>query len=81
MPTVTCTPKLEDTTTVIEPVWGEAHGENPRINGPYGVKGCAEGVQAPVAHTLVMAVSDAIGVQIREIPMTPDKILKALGKA
>jgi CO/xanthine dehydrogenase Mo-binding subunit len=81
MPTVTCTPKLEDIATVIEPVWGEAHGENPRINGPYGAKGCAEGVQAPVAQTLVMAVSDAIGVQIREIPMTPDKVLKALGKA
>lgn len=81
MPTVTCTPKLADVTTVIEPIWGEAHGQNPRINGPYGVKGCAEGVQAPVAQTILMAISDAIGVQLREIPATPDMILKALGKA
>ncbi|MCW4031996.1 MAG: xanthine dehydrogenase family protein molybdopterin-binding subunit [Candidatus Bathyarchaeota archaeon] len=81
MPTVTCTPKLADVGTVIEPIWGEAHGENPRINGPFGVKGCAEGVQAPVAQTVLMAISDAIGVQLREIPATPDKILKALGKA
>jgi CO/xanthine dehydrogenase Mo-binding subunit len=48
--------------------------------GPYGCKGIGE----PTVNSfgcIANAVYNAIGVQITEVPLTPQKILKALGKA
>lgn len=46
---------------------------------PFGAKGCGEGpANTPAAAN---AVYNAIGVRIRDSSITPDKILKALGKA
>jgi hypothetical protein len=46
--------------------------------GPYGAKEAGQGPLLPVLPALANAVHDAIGVRIDEIPMTPEKVLKAL---
>lgn len=48
--------------------------------GPYGCKGMGEPVVAPYC-SILLAIYNAIGVWVTEGPVTPDKILKALGKA
>ena len=49
---------------------------------PYGLCGCSEaGKAATAAALLVPAVYNAIGKWIEETPVTPDRVLKALGKA
>ncbi len=46
--------------------------------GPFGAKGIGEPALTPAAPAIVNAVTDAIGVQIKSIPLTPEKILAAL---
>jgi 4-hydroxybenzoyl-CoA reductase subunit alpha len=46
--------------------------------GPYGAKEAGQGPLLPVLPALANAVHDAIGVRIDEIPITPEKVLKAL---
>ena len=46
--------------------------------GPYGAKEAGQGPLLPVIPAVANAVYDAVGVRIDEIPITPDKILKAL---
>jgi 4-hydroxybenzoyl-CoA reductase alpha subunit len=46
--------------------------------GPYGAKEAGQGPLLPVIPAVANAVYDAIGVRIDEIPITPDKVLKAL---
>jgi CO/xanthine dehydrogenase Mo-binding subunit len=49
---------------------------------PYGLYGCSEsGKAVTAAAILVPAVYNAIGKWIEETPVTPDRVLKALGKA
>jgi xanthine dehydrogenase YagR molybdenum-binding subunit len=50
---------------------------DPRIN-ILGTKGLGEPPRIPIAAALGNAVYNAIGVHVREIPMTPDKVLQAL---
>lgn len=47
-------------------------------NGPYGAKGLAEPALTPTAAAIANAVYDAVGVRIKELPITPDKVLAAL---
>ncbi len=47
-------------------------------NGPYGAKGASETAILPGAPAIANAVHDAIGVRIRDLPITPEKILAAL---
>jgi 4-hydroxybenzoyl-CoA reductase subunit alpha len=42
--------------------------------GPYGGKECGEGSTLPVIGAIANAVSDAIGVRVTELPITPDKV-------
>jgi CO/xanthine dehydrogenase Mo-binding subunit len=50
--------------------------------GSYGMFGCSEaGKAATGGAVLVPAVYNAIGKWIEDTPVTPDKVLKALGKA
>ena len=49
--------------------------------GAYGTFGIGENVTAASCQLTGSAVYNAIGVRIDEFPITPDKILKALGKA
>jgi CO/xanthine dehydrogenase Mo-binding subunit len=46
--------------------------------GPFGAKGVAEPSMTPTAACIANAIYDAVGVRIKELPMTPEKILKAL---
>jgi xanthine dehydrogenase YagR molybdenum-binding subunit len=51
--------------------------DDPRIN-ILGTKGLGEPPRIPISGAIGNAVYNAIGVHIREIPMTPDKVLRAL---
>jgi xanthine dehydrogenase molybdenum-binding subunit len=46
--------------------------------GPFGAKGVGEPGLVPTAPAIANAIYDAIGVRLRELPMTPEKILKAI---
>lgn len=46
----------------------------------FGSKEIGEGPLCPVPPAILNAVSDAIGVRMTELPVTPEKILRALGK-
>jgi hypothetical protein len=46
--------------------------------GPYGAKEAGQGPLLPVPPALVAALHDALGVWIDEIPITPEKVLRAL---
>ena len=48
--------------------------------GPFGAKEAGEGTQLSPAPAIVNAIYDAIGVDFTELPITPEKILKALDK-
>jgi CO/xanthine dehydrogenase Mo-binding subunit len=48
--------------------------------GPFGAKGVAEPAMTPTAPAIANAIYDAIGVRIRTLPITPQKILEALRK-
>jgi CO/xanthine dehydrogenase Mo-binding subunit len=48
--------------------------------GPFGAKGVAEPGLVPTAPAIANAIYDAVGVRIRDLPITPEKILAALKK-
>ena len=50
---------------------------DPRINN-LGVKGLGEPARVPSSAAIANAVYNAIGVHVREIPMTPKRVLEAL---
>jgi CO/xanthine dehydrogenase Mo-binding subunit len=52
--------------------------ENPDPRGPFGAKEVGQGPLLPVMPAVANAVYDALGVRIDEVPITPEKILKAL---
>ncbi|MFC2020040.1 xanthine dehydrogenase family protein molybdopterin-binding subunit [Chloroflexota bacterium] len=49
--------------------------------GPFGGKGMGESTTVYPHSVIASAVYNAIGVRIRELPLTPEKVLRALGKA
>ncbi len=52
--------------------------EYPSSNGPFGVKGLGEMTANSPIPAIANAIADAIGIRITEIPITPEKILRAL---
>ena len=52
--------------------------ENADGPGPYGAKGMSEGALLPVAPAVAAAVRDAVGVTIRDLPLTPERVWQAL---
>jgi len=52
--------------------------EDPDPNGPFGAKEVGQGPLLPIMPALANAVHDAVGVRIDEVPITPEKVLKAL---
>jgi 4-hydroxybenzoyl-CoA reductase alpha subunit len=46
--------------------------------GPYGAKECGQGPLLPVIPAVANALLDALGVQLDEVPITPEKVLQAL---
>jgi hypothetical protein len=56
---------------------GSARTSHPHVN-PLGVKGIGEITIIGVAPAIVNAIYHATGRRIRELPVTPDKLLQAL---
>lgn len=52
--------------------------ENPSADGPYGAKGIGEMANNPQPPAIAAAVHDAVGVWITELPITPERVLRAL---
>jgi CO/xanthine dehydrogenase Mo-binding subunit len=46
--------------------------------GPYKVKGIGENPISPVAPAIANAIEDAVGVRIRDLPITAEKVYRAL---
>jgi CO/xanthine dehydrogenase Mo-binding subunit/aerobic-type carbon monoxide dehydrogenase small subunit (CoxS/CutS family) len=46
--------------------------------GPYGAKGLGEHVLIPTAPAILNAIRHATGATLRDLPATPDKVLKAI---
>jgi CO/xanthine dehydrogenase Mo-binding subunit len=54
--------------------------EVPSEEGPYGARIVGEPSIVAGAAAVANAVSDAIGVHLTEVPITPERVLRALGK-
>ncbi len=54
--------------------------EYPDPIGPWGARGMAEMPFLPVAPAVMAAVHDATGVWFHEFPLTPERVLRGLGK-
>jgi CO/xanthine dehydrogenase Mo-binding subunit len=48
--------------------------------GPYGARGMAEMPYLPLAPAIMDALHDATGVWFHEFPLTPERVLRGLGK-
>ena len=46
--------------------------------GPFGAKEASEGALAGFPPALVNAVANAIGIDLDELPVTPDRVMEAL---
>jgi CO/xanthine dehydrogenase Mo-binding subunit len=53
------------------------NGDGP---GPFGSKGMSQTSIVTVAPAVGNAIADALGIRVRALPITPEKILRALGK-
>lgn len=54
--------------------------ERPDPEGPFGAKEVGQGPLLPIMPALANALYDAVGVRAHEVPITPDKVLRALGR-
>ena len=54
--------------------------ENHDGPGPLGAKGMSQTAVSPIAPAIANAIYDAVGVRIKELPITPEKVLRGLGK-
>jgi len=55
--------------------------EVPNPRHPYGVRGIGEAPIVPPMGAIANAVADATGIRFTELPMSPPKVLKAVGEA
>jgi CO/xanthine dehydrogenase Mo-binding subunit len=70
-------PTFEDLPDAFETVLLE-DGNGP---GPYGAKGMGEGGVGPVAPAVAAAVARAVGARIRDLPLTPERVWRAIRRA
>jgi hypothetical protein len=52
--------------------------EDPDPQGPFGAKEAGQGPLLPIPPAIANAVHDAVGVRIDEVPITPEKVLRAI---
>jgi CO/xanthine dehydrogenase Mo-binding subunit len=55
--------------------------EVPSVDGPYGAKGIGEAGVIPATGAIANAIAAAVGVRLRELPMTPPRVWRALSSA
>ena len=55
--------------------------ESPNPSHPFGVRGCGEVSIMPVPAAIANAIHDAVGIRMREMPMSPHKIQAKLSSA
>jgi CO/xanthine dehydrogenase Mo-binding subunit len=67
-------PRISDMPTYMHGELAEAE-DGP---GPFGLKGAGEGGLIPVGGAVANAVFDATGVRIRELPLTPERVWRAI---
>lgn len=70
LPSVMQMPPLSDVKSVFAPA--------PHKDGPFGAKGLGEVVSVGVQSAIANAIYNATGVRIKELPMTPERVLQAL---
>ncbi len=54
--------------------------ENPQGDGPFGARGIGELVMIGVPAAIGNAIADATGVEIKDLPMTPENVWKAIAR-
>jgi CO/xanthine dehydrogenase Mo-binding subunit len=54
--------------------------EVPHETGPFVAKGVGETGTLTVSSAVANAIEDATGVRIRDLPITPEKVLRALSQ-
>ncbi|MDI2075908.1 CO/xanthine dehydrogenase Mo-binding subunit [Bradyrhizobium japonicum] len=69
-------PRISDVPPVFDTILIE-NGDGP---GPGGAKGMGEGAILPVAPAIANALFSTYGIRITELPMTPEKVWRALQK-
>ena len=52
--------------------------EDPSSIGPFGAKGIGEQAVIPTAPAILNAIYDAVGVRMRKVPATPDRVRAAI---
>jgi CO/xanthine dehydrogenase Mo-binding subunit len=67
LPTARCTPEIEVILVEVPSRWG-----------PLGAKGLGEASTLPTAPAIVNGVYRATGVRLRELPVTPERLLSAI---
>jgi len=50
-------------------------------DGPYGAKGIGEAGIFAIAPAIANAIADAVGARIPDLPLTPEKVLRAIEDA
>ena len=69
-------PTVQDVPPILKPVVME----NPDPDGPFGALGVAEMPYIPLAPAVMGAMYDATGVWFDDFPLTPERVLRGLGK-
>ncbi len=54
--------------------------EFPSEHGPFGAKGVGEVPSVPPAAAIANAIANATGVRLKQLPMTPERVWKALNE-
>jgi len=54
--------------------------ERPDPTGPFGAKGVGEPGSVNQAASIANAIYNAVGIRVWSLPITPEKVLSALGK-
>lgn len=52
--------------------------ETPQLNGPHGARGVAEHPMISIPSAVGNAIADALGVEIMELPLSPERVYLAL---
>jgi CO/xanthine dehydrogenase Mo-binding subunit len=67
-------PSAEDIPDIIE----DHYVETPQLDGPLGARGIGEHTMIPTPAAIANALYDACGIRIQDMPLTAEKVLRAL---